>query len=123
MRLLVVDDELDTAQMVALLLTHAGHQVRYAVTAKAALEIAAEQKPSVIVLDLGLPDMEGIELARRLKAMDGVRQARIVAITGRMNDAEPRALQAGCERFLRKPVAPEVLAAIIREGPEPGSTA
>jgi CheY-like chemotaxis protein len=122
MRLLVVDDELDTAQTIALLLTHGGHEVSYAVTAKAALEIAAEEKPNVIVLDLGLPDMDGIELARRLKALDGARQARIVAITGRMNDAEQRARAAGCERVLRKPVTPQALDAIIRDGAEPPST-
>ena len=122
MRLLVVDDELDTAQTIALLLTHDGHKVSYAVTAKAALEIAAEQRPNVIVLDLALPDMDGIELARRLKALDGGRQTRIVAITGRLDDAESLARAAGCERLLRKPVTPQALDAIIREGPGPRST-
>jgi DNA-binding response OmpR family regulator len=123
MRLLVVDDELDTAQMIALLLRNAGHEVSYAITAKAALDLAASHRPDVIILDLRLPDMDGIDLARQLKAMDGVRQARIIAITGRMTDAEGRALEAGCERFLRKPLSPELLDAIIREGAAPASTA
>jgi CheY-like chemotaxis protein len=123
MRLLVVDDELDTAQMIALLLTNAGHEVSYAVTAKAALDLAANHRPDVIILDLRLPDMDGIELARQLKAMDGVRQARIIAITGRVADGERLALEAGCERFLRKPLSPELLDAIIREGAAPASTA
>jgi len=121
MRLLVVDDELDTAQTIALLLTHDGHKVSYAVTGKAALELAVQERPNVIVLDLGLPDMDGIELARRLKALDAGRQARIVAVTGRMHDAEPLARAAGCERLLRKPVSPQALDAIIREGAEPRS--
>jgi two-component system, OmpR family, alkaline phosphatase synthesis response regulator PhoP len=114
MRILVVDDELDTAQTIAFLLADSGHEVRYAISGAAALAIAKSEKPEVVVLDLGLPDIDGLDLARLLKH-DGAASpsARIIAITGRTKHAESLALEAGCERFLRKPVHPRELEAII----------
>ena len=112
-RVLVVDDELDIAQTVALLLKGAGHNVSYAVTAQAALELAAKQPPDVIVLDLVLPDMDGISLAQRLKSLNASHVPKIIAITGRAGDVEASALASGCDRFLRKPVDPATLNSLI----------
>jgi DNA-binding response OmpR family regulator len=113
MQILVIDDELDTAQTVALLLTHEGHEVRYAVTAGAALDLMAQSEAELVILDLGLPDMEGIELAQRLKRRSKA-APRIIAITGRGAEAERSALEAGCDHFLRKPVDAGVLYSLIK---------
>ena len=112
MRILVIDDELDTAQTVALLLRHEGHEVRYAVTAGAALDLMAQDEPELVILDLGLPDMDGFALARRLKGRGAA--PRIIAITGRGPEAKKAALDAGCDHFLRKPVDPGVLYSLIQ---------
>jgi DNA-binding response OmpR family regulator len=115
MRILVIDDELDTAQTVALLLRNEGHEVRYAVTAGAALDLVKENEPQLVILDLGLPDMDGLELARRLKHRDkGAAAApKIIAITGRGAETRVAALKAGCDHFLQKPVDPGVLYSLI----------
>ena len=115
MRILVVDDELDIAQSIALLLKNEGHAVSYAVTAKAALDLAAKQRPEVVVLDLGLPDMDGLDLAKRLRTLHGQRAPRIICVTGRRPEAEADALAAGCARFVRKPIDLPVLDSLIRE--------
>ena len=112
MRILVIDDELDTAQTVALLLRHDGHEVRYAVTAGAALDLVAQDQPELVILDLGLPDMDGVELARRLKRRGPA--PKIIAITGRGPEAKAGALAAGCDHFLRKPVDPGTLYPLIK---------
>ena len=114
MRILVIDDELDTAQTVALLLTHEGHEVRYAVTAAAALELTAQSEPELVILDLGLPDMDGVELAKRLKHRGNRESPKIIAITGRSAEAERPAREAGCDHFLRKPVDAGLLYSLIR---------
>jgi DNA-binding response OmpR family regulator len=111
LRILVVDDELDTAQTAALLLKDSGHDVAYAVTASAALDLAIKNRPHVVLLDLGLPDMDGLALARRLNEIGDFR---IIAVTGRSAFTEPLALAAGCEGFLRKPVDPVALECAIR---------
>ena len=112
MRILVIDDELDTAQTVALLLTHEGHEVRYAVTAGAALDLMTQNEPELVILDLGLPDMDGLDLARRLKHRRAA--PRIIAITGRGAEAKQAAIDAGCDHFLRKPVDPGVLYSLLK---------
>jgi len=113
MRILVIDDELDTAQTVALLLRNEGHEVRYAVTAGAALDLVKDNEPQLVILDLGLPDMDGLELARRLKRRDKGTAPKIIAITGRGAETRVAALKAGCDHFLQKPVDPGVLYSLI----------
>src|SRR3954464_11699607 len=97
-RVLVIDDSLDTAQTLSFLLRDAGHQVEFAINGYAALEIAKVQKPQIIFLDIGLPDFDGCELAKRLKRVPGLDGTRIIAITGRVAEDRERALAAGCEQ-------------------------
>jgi CheY-like chemotaxis protein len=108
-RVLVVDDELDTAETLSFLLRDAGHQVEFAINGYAAIELAHRLRPDIIFLDLGLPDIDGFQLARDLRRVPGLEGARIVAVTGRGREAEERALEAGCDECLRKPVAPALI--------------
>ena len=112
-RILIVEDSLDTAQTMTYLLRDAGHHVDFAINGYAALEIARKQRPDIMFVDIGLPDFDGIELARRLKRIPGLERMRIIALTGRVSDDEQRALQAGCEKFIRKPMDPQMMEQLV----------
>ncbi len=109
-RVLVVDDDADAADSIAMLLQLEGHEVEVAYTALAALEAAARLAPDVILLDIGLPRMDGYEVARRLRANEALRATRLVALSGfgRVEDRE-RAREAGFDDHLVKPASIEAL--------------
>ncbi|AKJ27860.1 hybrid sensor histidine kinase/response regulator [Caldimonas brevitalea] len=115
-RLLIVDDNEDAADMLEQLLSLAGHQVRGAGDAQAALAAVAEFKPDLAVLDIGLPGMDGYALARRLLALPGLADLRLVALTGygREPDRE-HARQAGFHAHLVKPVEPQRLLQTVEQ--------
>ncbi|MGS1033621.1 ATP-binding protein [Burkholderia glumae] len=105
-RVLVVDDNVDAADALAALLSIEGHQVKVAYSALDALALAPSFEPSAILLDIGLPGMDGHEVARRLRAMPAGRDAQLVAVTGYGQAADrERALAAGFDAHLVKPVA------------------
>ncbi len=113
MRVLVVDDNPDAADSLAMLLEIWGHKVAVANDADAALAAARVRCPEVVLLDIGLPGMDGYELAKRLRR-DGLERAFLVAITGYGDDEDRhRALQAGFDAHLVKPVDPDVLQALL----------
>ncbi|HZQ74607.1 MAG TPA: response regulator [Burkholderiales bacterium] len=114
-RVLVIEDDLDTAQTLAFLLRDFGHEVHYAITVNAAMSIASRFLPEVVLVDLGLPDGDGADVARRLRRHPHMRRSRIVAITGLGLEQREQALQAGCDEFLRKPVDPQVLEKALQE--------
>jgi CheY-like chemotaxis protein len=103
MRILVVDDNVDAAESLALLLRLDGHSVRTAYTASAALEQASSLQSDVVLLDIGLPEMDGYQVARRIRAAGS--RARLVALTG-YGQAEDikRGRAAGFDAHLLKPV-------------------
>ena len=110
-KVLVVDDNKDAAETLQLLLEATGHNVVVAHSGTEALTLAAETSPSVLFLDIGLPTMDGYELARRLRAHPTTANAVLVALTG-YSQAEDRtrASEAGFDHFLVKPVMlPDVL--------------
>jgi CheY-like chemotaxis protein len=114
MRVLIIEDSLDAGYTASYLLRHSGHSVELAINGYAALSIAEWQRPEVVLLDIGLPDFDGVALVKRLKKIPGLQGTRFIAITGRVSDDdEARAIGAGCERFLRKPVDPTVLEAMV----------
>ncbi|HZP89095.1 MAG TPA: ATP-binding protein [Burkholderiales bacterium] len=104
-RVLVVDDNVDSAQSLATLLELQGHAVRYAYDGHAALEAAAQFRPQIVLLDIGLPGMDGFEVARRLRANVETAGAALVALTG-YGQAEDRVRSkaAGFDHHLTKPV-------------------
>ena len=105
-KILVVDDNADAGSMLALLLREAGHEVATALDALSAEELARSFLPDVGVLDLGLPVVDGIELARRLKALDP--RMLLIAVTGYGQEADKRrTADAGFAQHLVKPVRVE----------------
>jgi CheY-like chemotaxis protein len=116
-RILVVDDNLDAAESLALLLRLKGHDVRHAHEAGEALEIAREFQPEVGLLDIGLPGMDGYDLATLLRRQASGRDILLIAITGYGQDEDRRkALDAGFDEHLTKPVDPPKLALLIAGG-------
>ena len=115
LNVLIVDDSDDTVEMVSMLVRRRGHQVRGAQTAGAALELAAARAPDVVLLDLGLPDLSGLDLARRLRA-SGLTDALLVAVTGHSRESDRQAaLEAGCDDFLSKPLRRKVLDRVLQD--------
>jgi PAS domain S-box-containing protein len=107
-RILIIDDNTDTREAVAALLEIAGHEVYQAAEAAGALESAARLRPDVAILDIGLPGLDGFELARRLGALAPC--PRLIALTGH-GQADHRRLgeEVGFEAYLVKPVGLEAL--------------
>jgi PAS domain S-box-containing protein len=104
LRVMVVDDNVDAAQMLAALLEVQGHAVSVEYDGKGALERARRERPDVLLLDIGLPDMDGYELARRLRAQPENGGATLVALTGYgQNQDREEAHRAGFDHYLVKP--------------------
>lgn len=104
MRVLIVDDNVDAAQSLALLLELEGHEVLTAASGDAALELLGRFTPKVALLDIGLPHMDGYELARTLRADARWREIHLVALTGYGRDTDVRrAMEAGFDVHLVKP--------------------
>jgi DNA-binding response OmpR family regulator len=113
-RVLIVDDHVDTAQSLALLLGDMGHAVEYAIDGRAALQLTRDFRPEVVFLDMLLPDFDGSDLSRLLRLKAAPQELRIVAITGAGGaGARRRAMQAGCDAFVLKPLDPRRLDSLI----------
>jgi len=104
---LVVEDNLDSVHTMATLVKMMGHEVQFAINGFAALEIAREFRPDIVLLDIGLPDFTGCEIARQLKWEPDLKHTRFIAISA-LPEAQYRqaALDAGCEGFYAKPIDP-----------------
>jgi signal transduction histidine kinase/ActR/RegA family two-component response regulator len=110
LRLMVVDDNRDAAESLAMLLQLKGHHVITANNGPAALRQVARETPDIIFLDLGMPDMDGFEVAHRLRMLTKGRQPALVALTGwGGEDDQRRSRDAGFDRHLTKPVSMEAL--------------
>ncbi len=113
-RVLVVDDNDDSSRSLSRLLTLAGHETEVAADGRSALETARRFRPDVVLLDIRLPDIDGYELAERLRGERGFEKVAIVAITGMSPPRPPeRARKAGIDHHLTKPVEIDRLLAII----------
>lgn len=115
-RILVVDDNIDAAHSMTVLMKMMGHEVKFAINGLGALDTARAFKPDVIFLDIRLPDFAGDQIAKQLKYEPGFERTRIIAITGLpVNDVRERALQAGCEAVYAKPLAPSALEELLEK--------
>jgi PAS domain S-box-containing protein len=104
-RMLIVDDNEDSARSMSTLQRLRGHETRTAFTGPDAVAVAAEFAPEVVLLDIGLPGMDGYEVARRLRAMPALGGAFLVAMTGYRSDEDrAHAKEAGFDEYLVKPV-------------------
>jgi len=117
-RVLVVEDNADAREALRVSLTLAGHEVAEAADGPAGLEQLAACRPDVALIDVGLPGLDGYEVARRARQRDETRDVFLVALTG-YGQAEDRrrALDAGFDRHLTKPVDPAVLREVMQGAP------
>jgi two-component system CheB/CheR fusion protein len=102
---LVVDDNADSADSVAAILEASGHDVQVAYSAQKALEMAVEYQPDIMLLDIGLPDMDGYQVAKHLRQTPELREMRLIAITGYGQESDrERSREAGFDEHMVKPV-------------------
>ena len=113
--ILVVDDEEDIRELVELNLSREGYQILACDTGERALELVRAKKPDLVVLDLMLPGVDGMEVCRRLKADPATRQIRVVMLTAKGEEADIVAgLELGADDYVTKPFSGKVLAARVR---------
>jgi PAS domain S-box-containing protein len=111
--ILIVEDNADAREMLAKLLSLLGHRVEVAATGPEGVERAVELRPEVALIDLGLPGMDGVEVARAVRAALG-RSIRLVALTGHAGEEHRRqSLEAGFDDYLAKPVEMEELTKLL----------
>jgi CheY-like chemotaxis protein len=127
-RVLVVDDNADGAEMLATMLALLGHEAMTAHDGPEALAAARSFGPDVVFLDIGLPEMDGYEVAKRLRADAVLAKAHLVALTGwGSEDDKKRTLDAGFDMHLTKPIEPSALTQVFAKlssapsGPVSGS--
>ena len=114
--ILVVDDNPANLKLTRVLLAAEGYEVRTAIDAEAALDILATFEPRMILMDLQLPGMDGLELTRKLKANPRHQQIIILALTAyAMKGDEAKALAAGCDGYITKPIDIEKLVETVAQ--------
>ena len=110
-RILVVDDNPTNLKLACEVLEWAGYEVVTAGDAEEAIKVIEHAAPALILMDIGLPGMDGLTLTRQLKAAEATRQIRVVALTAfAMKGDEERVLQAGCDGYISKPIESRELA-------------
>jgi len=115
LKILVVDDNRDAADSCATLLELCGHHVQTAYTGRNALELAETFRPHALLLDIGLPDFDGYQLARKIRAAPWGSSIVLIALTGwGQEDDRRRAFDAGFDYHLTKPIAPETVESLLR---------
>jgi PAS domain S-box-containing protein len=116
MRVLVVDDNIDAAETLSTFLEMTGMHTRMAHTGPAAVDAALDYRPDVVLLDIGLPGIDGYEVARRIRSRPEVSRVLLIALTGWGTEADQRrAREAGFDHHLTKPVDVGALDALLRQ--------
>jgi two-component system cell cycle response regulator DivK len=111
---LVVDDNPTNLKLIAYLLQAKGYDVHTATDAEVALELVASVEPALILMDLQLPGMDGLQLTRQLKADPATKHIVVIAVTAyAMKGDEERARAAGCDGYVPKPVDTRALPLIV----------
>ena len=120
MRILVVDDTDDTRELYRRMLQKLGHEVIEAANGKEALKVAIKQSPDLILMDLSMPEVDGVQATSALRSIPSFSKVPIIAIT-----ADPpshwreKAEDVGCDEYLQKPFGPDELSAILNGFSEP----
>lgn len=116
-RVLIVEDNIDSARSTTYLVNDMGHKAEYAINGYAALTIAKTFKPDVVLLDLGLPGLNGFDVCRRLKKDPDLAHVRVIAITGYAADEyRTQSEAAGCDMHFVKPISPKLLEELLDWG-------
>ena len=115
LKILIVDDSRDAADACATLLQLSGHHVQTAYNARRAFDLAEAFRPHAVLLDIGLPDVDGYQLAAKIRQAPWGRGILLVAITGwGQEEDRRRAFEAGCDHHLTKPIAAETLEPLLQ---------
>ena len=115
-KILVIEDNEDNRRIVRDLLTSAGYEVIEAVTGSEGVTAAETQDPELILMDIQLPDFDGYEATRRIKANPTLSPIPIIAVTSyALSGDDVKAFEAGCDAYVTKPYSPRKLLAKIRE--------
>ena len=113
-RVLIADDNHDATESLSLLLEMSGHEVRVAHLGQTALSLAQTFRPDVVILDIGMPDLSGYEVARALRREPWALDLQLIALTGwGQDDDRRRAVEAGFDHHLTKPIDPDQLGRLI----------
>lgn len=116
-RILVADDNKDAADALAMILEIGGHEVRVAHNGRVALSLAQTFRPDVALLDIGMPDISGYEVARALRHEQWGKEIYLVALTGwGQQGARQQSLDAGFDRHMTKPIDPDALETFLSDG-------
>lgn len=117
LRLLIVDDNRDTAESLSMLLELMGHEVRMAHDGLAAIDVAAEFQPDGVLLDIGLPKLNGYDTARRIREQSWGQAMHLIAVTGWGQDNDrTQAKAAGFDHHLTKPIDIQTLVKLLSGG-------
>lgn len=115
-RILVIEDQADNLQILRDLLASAGYGMIEAVTGREGVALAERDHPDLILMDIQLPDFDGYEATRRIKANSALRRIPVIAVTSyALSGDELKAMEAGCDAYVAKPFSPRELLATIRE--------
>ena len=115
-RILVIEDQEDNRQIVRDLVTASGYELIEATTGEEGLEVAARERPDLILMDIQLPGIDGYEVTRRIKANPKLSKIPIIAVTSyALSGDDKKAFAAGCDGYVTKPYSPRLLLAKIRE--------
>jgi two-component system, cell cycle response regulator DivK len=113
--ILLVDDNEMNLKLAQTILAKAGYQVTVAASGQAALDLASRQTPALVLLDIRLPDIDGLEVLRRLREFSEMRGVPIVAMTAQaLPDEVERFMAAGCDGYIQKPISIESFRAEVR---------
>ena len=115
LRVLIVDDNRDTVESFAMLLRASGHEVRPAYDGSTAVQFALDYRPDVVLLDIGLPGLNGYEVAKRIRRLAVLKEVVLVAMTGYGQESDLKASHdAGFNHHLVKPASPSRLYEILQ---------
>jgi two-component system, cell cycle response regulator DivK len=103
-RILIVEDNPANMKLVVLILTSGGHIALQATTAQEGIEIARRERPDVVLMDMQLPDMDGIEATRILKAMEETSGTPVIAVTASAMKGDKERVLESCDRYMEKPI-------------------
>jgi CheY-like chemotaxis protein len=104
-RILIVEDDMDNYELVRFILERAGYDVFLAVNGRDGVAAARFQKPDMILMDLGMPELDGWKAASQLKAEEGTKSIMLYALTAHTLPSErKRAIEAGCDGYVSKPI-------------------
>jgi two-component system cell cycle response regulator DivK len=114
--ILVIEDQEDNRRIMRDLLTSVDYRVIEAVTGEDGIRAAETHQPDLILMDIQLPDFDGYEATRRIKAQPDLRSIPIIAVTSyALSGDDKKAFEAGCDAYVSKPFSPRALLARVRE--------